>query len=62
MLTQKQAQLLCEQHAVYEILEDQEEIELLKTHNPALLDAYYALDNIAVGIDPYGDGDEPSPF
>ena len=55
-LTQKQAQMLCEAHEVYALLENEEEIALLDANNPELLDAYYALHCIAAGDGTVTDG------
>ena len=56
MLTQEQAQLLCDAHEVYSLLENEEEIELLEVNNPELLEAYYALHRLAAGEDTVTDG------
>ena len=56
MLTQEQAQLLCDTHEVYSLLENEEEVELLEANNPELLEAYYALHRIAAGADTATDG------
>ena len=49
MLTPKQAQRLCDALDLDDLLENEEEIELLKVHNPELLAAYQALHRLAVG-------------
>ena len=51
MLTQKQAQMLCDAHEVYGLLENEEEVDLIEANNPELLDAYYALHLIATGAE-----------
>lgn len=51
MLTQEQAQLLCDSHEIYSLLDNEEEVELLEIHNPELLEAYFALHRIAAGAD-----------
>lgn len=56
MLTKEQAQLLCDAHEVYSLLENEEEIELLEANNPELLEAYYALHRLAAGADTVTDG------
>ena len=47
MLTKPQAQLLCETHEVYQLFDDSKEVQLLEDNNPELLDAYYALMQMA---------------
>ena len=47
MLTQEQAQLICESHEIPQIFENEEEYELLEENNPELLKAYRALVNFA---------------
>ena len=56
MLTQIQAQVLCDAHEIYQLLDNEEEIELLDDNNPELLEAYYALHRIAAGADTVKDG------
>lgn len=46
-LTKEQAILLVDTHDVMQVMESQEEMELLKAHNPELLEAYEVLLNIA---------------
>lgn len=48
-LTQEQANLICEAHGIFELLINEEELELLEDNNPELLEAYNALNLIAVG-------------
>ena len=47
MLTPEQADEICDMHEIYYLLEDQEEVELLKENNPSLLEAYIALAKFA---------------
>lgn len=49
MLTKEQAQILCEAYEVYSLLENKEDVELLRANDPQLLEAYYALHRVAVG-------------
>jgi len=56
MLTQEQAQILCDAHEIYSLLENEEEIELLESNNPELLEAYYALHRLAAGADTVTEG------
>lgn len=46
-LTKEQAILLIDTHEIMQVMESQEEMELLKAHNPELLEAYEVLLNIA---------------
>lgn len=46
-LTQEQAQLLVDAHEVAQLMDNEEEVELLKENNPEMLDAYRALLAIA---------------
>ena len=48
-LTQEQANLICEAHGIFELLINEEELELMENNNPELLEAYNALNLIAVG-------------
>ena len=43
MLTPIQAYLIAESHELLTLLDNQEELELLESNNPELLDAYRAL-------------------
>lgn len=47
MLSEDQAKLLCEAFEVFNILNDEQEVELLEEHNPALLEAYRELYDLA---------------
>lgn len=49
MLTEDQARLLCEEMGVFELLQNEEEVELLKDNNPQLLEAYSDLYETAYG-------------
>lgn len=49
MLTKKQAEIICEAHEIDTLLENEEEVELLKENNPELLDAYRELVRVSVG-------------
>ena len=51
MLTKEQASMICDAHEIFSLLSDEEEMELLKEHNPELLEAYFALHQVAVGAD-----------
>lgn len=51
LMTQEEAQLLCDAHEVGQLLRNEEETELLEQHNPGLLTAYEKLWAIAGGDD-----------
>lgn len=51
MITKEQASLICEAHEIFQLLDNEEEIELLEENNPELLEAYFALHRTAVGAD-----------
>jgi hypothetical protein len=42
-MTKEQANLIIDAHDIRDVLENEEERDLLEKHNPALLDAYWAL-------------------
>lgn len=46
-LTKEQAALLCDIHEIASLLADEEEVEILASANPQLLEAYRALAAIA---------------
>lgn len=50
-LTQDEAELICQAHALHHLLDDEEEVDLLEQNNPDLLTAYQALQAIALGSD-----------
>lgn len=45
----EQARLICEAHEIFELMENEEEIELLEANNPELLAAYRALERLTIG-------------
>lgn len=45
----EQARLICEAHEIFELMENEEEVELLKQNNPWLLEAYRAIAALANG-------------
>ncbi len=51
LLSQEEAQMLCDAHEVHQLLRNEEETELLEQHNPGLLTAYEKLRAIADGDD-----------
>lgn len=50
MLSQEEAQMICEAHNIDELLLNEEEVECLDEHNPELLEAYLSLQKIANGV------------
>ena len=51
MITEEQARLLCEAFGVFELLHDEEEMELLEDNNPDMFEAYKELYEMAYGED-----------
>jgi len=47
MLTERQAKILCEAFEVFDMLNDDEEVEMLEENNPELLEAYQELYELA---------------
>lgn len=56
MLTQEQANLICDAFEIFSVLSNEEEIKCLEDGNPELLEAYFALHRIAAGSDTAGYG------
>jgi hypothetical protein len=54
ILTSSQAALLCDAHEIDALLESEEEIKYLQATNPGLLEAYRALNRMAIGADATG--------
>ena len=48
MLTKEQAMLICDAHEIFQLLDNEEEVELLEDNNPELLQAYTELHNMAL--------------
>ncbi len=56
-LTKDQARAICEVHQIFDILNLEHEVELLRRHDPELLEAYYALHRLAAGAPEDGPSD-----
>ena len=48
MLTPEQAMLICDAHELFQLMDNEEEVELLEDNNPELLEAYTELLNMAM--------------
>lgn len=49
IMTPEHAAALCDAHDVHQLLENDEEVEMLREQNPELLAAYKALARLATG-------------
>ena len=48
MLTPEQAMLICDAHELFQLMDNEEEVELMEDNNPELLEAYTELLNMAM--------------